>query len=802
MTLLEFALLYARAGISVIPIDHRTKKPKGEWKEYQGRRAEERELKSWLLSGSVKSIAAVCGKVSGGLLVIDFDVPGFYEEWADAAGELAQDLPVQRTGGGGYQVFFRCPEPGGNQKLAFSPKEEAVAGREIAIETRGEGGYVVVPPSLHPSGNYYQWISHGPVAEPVEAPFTIPLVSQARADALLDAARKLDRAPFTRQEQAEQDRRMQAAKPRQRSGDNGEVSIIDAFNRAHDIETILMQYGYTHCGRYLSRPGVNRPSVVIHDNKSFHFSTNDLLNGSHLVDPFEVYLRYEHGGDIKSAVRTAAELLGLKRSGGRENKTNVSGASASPGASPEQPKKSTPNGDIPQEAGITGDAFHYTDTGNARRLIRAYGHMIRYNQEPYGKWLWWNGRFWQFDRTNKIFEYVDHVITDIYREASENDDSEWRKKLVKLGRDLEGMSGQRNLVKKAETIQDISVCSDALDSHAWLFNCRNMTLDLSNGEVKPHQHSQEDYLTRTAEVDYVTDAKCPRWEKFLTEIFEDDSTLIQFIQRAVGYSLTGDISEQCLFFAYGTGKNGKTVFFNTIELLFGEYFYKAPADMILQQKYNNIPSDVAQMKGKRFVVTSEIEDNRRLAEARVKNLTGGDTIEARPMYKEWFTFKPTHKLWMFGNHKPLINGTDEGMWRRVRVIPFTVCIPEEKRRPMRELLAEFSAELSGILNWALAGYEAYCEKGFIEPARMQDAQKQYRDENDIIGRFIEECCTIHRELSVNGKSLWQAYHGWCDDLGEHSITSQRLYSKLRERGYEVKAGTGNKTFVYGITLNS
>lgn len=804
MSLQQAAMKYLAVGISVIPIDHRTKKPKGEWKEFQGRRAEAREVKAWF-GESVKAMAAVCGSISGGLLVLDFDVAGFYEDWAREVGALAHGLPVQRTGGGGQQVFLRCPSPGGNLKLAWAPNAEAASGREVAIETRGEGGYVVIPPSLHPTGGTYRWLN-------VNGELVIPVVAQAVTDALLAAARKLCQAPFTRQEREEQEKRMAAARPRQRSG-GAEVSVIDTFNANHDIETMLLSYGYTRRGKYLIRPGGKGSSVWITDNRSFHFSSNDPLSGSHLIDPFEAFCKMEHGGDAKKAVKAASALLGLQRSGGARNEpvntdTSPGESTAAPAATPDQPQGaavatatiSAPM--TPQEAGLTGTAFHYTDTGNALRMVRSYGHLVRYNSEPYGKWLWWNGRYWQFDRTNKIYEYVDRVISDIYREAADTEDTEWRKKLVKLGRDLEGMSAQRNLIKKAETIQSVNVGSDELDSHAWLINCGNVTLDLTGGEVKARQHRQEDYLTRALEADYDPEAKCPQWEQFLGEIFDGDEEILQFIQRAVGYSLTGDISEQCLFFAYGTGKNGKSVFFNALENLLGDYFYKAPADMILQQKNNQIPSDVAQMKGKRFVITSELDDNRRLAEARVKNLTGGDTIEARPMYKDWFTFRPTHKLWMFGNHKPGISGTDEGIWRRVKIIPFTVTIAEEKRRPMREMLDVFKSEASGILNWALDGYVRYCEAGFNEPQRMKAAATEYRTENDIVGQFIEENCEVIRELSVTAKGLWNAYHGWCDDLGEHAIPARRLNAKLRERGFEVRAGTGNKTMVYGLALKA
>jgi len=627
-------------------------------------------------------------------------------------------------------------------------------------------------------------------------PESIPVLDQARADALLDIARALDRAPYTRQEMDAQERRAREAKPKPRR-EGHQASVIDAFNARYGIEEMLERHGYTRRGPYFCRPGApDRHSVLIHNNKSFHFSTNDILHSPHLVDPFDVFLAYEHGGSITDAVRAAADSLGLRSGGARQN------VPFPDNDGPPTPEAEEKRVEPLREAGLTGeDGYHFTDTGCARRLLSLYGDQVRYNEEPYGKWLWWNGSHWQFDTTNKIFEYVDKMVTELYHKASETRKGDYRDSLVNLARGLEGMKRQNSLVAKTKTMQGIAVSADMLDADPWLFNVANGTLDLTGGEVVFREHRQEDYLTRAAPVSYDAAAKCPCWEKFLGEIFAGDAEIIQFMQRAVGYSLTGDISEQCLFFAYGTGANGKSVFFNAIELLLGEFFYRAPAEMILQHKNVPIPADVANLKGKRFVITSELEENRRLAEARVKSLTGGDPIEARKLYGDWFVFQPTHKLWMYGNHKPIIVGSDEGIWRRVKVIPFTVTIPEENRRPMREMLDEFREELSGILNWALEGYRRYREAGFTVPAAMKTAGSEYRSEMDILGQFILECAVINRNIESNGKQVWQAYRGWCDERGEHALAGTRFYQKLRERGFEVKPGHSNKTLIFGLGLN-
>jgi hypothetical protein len=313
--ILSAALAAIRHRISIVPIDHTTKRPAtrllpgGQWKPFQTGIADEATVRGWVAAG-IKSFALVGGGISGGLLVLDFDVPRFYDAWRVAVGDLADGLPVQRTGGGGYQVSLRCPTPGGNDKLAWMPDDPETTGRSIAIETRGEGGYAVVPPSLHPAGRQYRWVSGDLTC--------IPVVPQARADALMAAARKLDEAPFTRQEFEKRETQARDAHRRQQAGRNGQASVIEKFNEAHPIETLLERHGYAKGagGRYV-RPGGKSLSVSVKDGRSCHWASNDPLNdgtgksGCGCHDAFDVFTSYEHRGDGKAAVKAAADLLGM-----------------------------------------------------------------------------------------------------------------------------------------------------------------------------------------------------------------------------------------------------------------------------------------------------------------------------------------------------------------------------------------------------------------------------------------------------------------------------------------------------------
>ncbi len=309
-SILESALHYRSNGISVIPINPRTKRPyfkflpkteKGDptWKPYQSEIADEATIRQWF-EDTDAAVGCVCGAVSGGLLIIDTDVPRFYDVWRANVGELADGLPAQTTGGGGNQTLMRCSDPGQNRPLAWAPNEAEDTGREIAMETRAEGGYAVLAPSFHPSGNRYVSL--------VDDLAAIPTISQARADALLAAARKLDEAPKTRQG-------IEAAakvETTQRAAMNGQASVIGAYNQAVTITDLLETHKYTKHGDGYARPDGSHQSVTIDEGKSFHHNTNDPLSNGYWRDAFGVYCQMNHAGDVKKAVKAAAEQLGMK----------------------------------------------------------------------------------------------------------------------------------------------------------------------------------------------------------------------------------------------------------------------------------------------------------------------------------------------------------------------------------------------------------------------------------------------------------------------------------------------------------
>ena len=326
----------------------------------------------------------------------------------------------------------------------------------------------------------------------------------------------------------------------------------------------------------------------------------------------------------------------------------------------------------------------------------------------------------------------------------------------------------------------------ALNADPWRFNVQNGSLDLRTGALRPHDPT--DLITFLAPVAFDPTARCPTWERFLLEVFAGDRDLVAFIQRAVGWSLTGVVKERALFFLYGdTGKNGKTTLVETLMKLVGAsgeasygYGRKVGADTFMKSKN---PEDnqrkAATLAGPRFVCTSEVDEEHRLNEQLIKDITGGDTLEGRRLYQEAFTFKPQFKPWMYGNHKPEIRGTDDAIWSRVRLVPFEVSF---KGREDLELADKLEAELSGIFNWAIQGCLDWQRHGLQPPAKVQAATQAYRDEMDVFGPFIAECCVIHRNAEVRANELWNAYKAWCAENGVKEQSQHKLGKYLNAKG--------------------
>lgn len=436
-------------------------------------------------------------------------------------------------------------------------------------------------------------------------------------------------------------------------------------------------------------------------------------------------------------------------------------------------------------AAITADDPHATDLGNAKRLVARHGADLRYCQAR-NNWLVWDGRRWAWDDSGEVERRAKETVLSWYAEAADVPGPE-RKALIKHAMKCEAIARLKAMIELAQTEESIPVSMDALDRDPWALNVLNGTLDLRTGELRPHDPA--DLMTRLVPVDYDPLEDCPTFLTYLTHIMAGKTDLVQFLQRAIGYSLTGLTVERCMFILWGGGKNGKSTLLDTLLELLADHASRVNTDTLMATKYASIPNDIAALKGMRFVFASEGEQGRRLAEAKIKDITGGDTISARFMRAEWFSFRPEFKIWLGTNHKPEVHDTSDAIWDRIRLVPFNVRIPpEEQDKTLKDRLLK---EGSGILAWAVEGCLAWQRDGLQEPAEVIDATQQYRSAEDVIGRFLGERCEFHQHASVTKKALYGAYKSWCDDFGEKSITQKAFGMRLNDLGLdEALAGSG------------
>lgn len=380
------------------------------------------------------------------------------------------------------------------------------------------------------------------------------------------------------------------------------------------------------------------------------------------------------------------------------------------------------------------------------------------------------------------------TVTNLYVRGSATADEKQREKIIKWALQSEAEARLKAMVALAESEQNIPVRLNELDTNPWLLNVLNGTLDLRTGELRPHDPA--DMLSKSANAAYYPTAKCPRFLAFLDRIFEQKAELATFVQRAVGYSLTADMTEQVLFLLYGVGANGKTTFLEIIRLLLGDYAENTPFASFLARENETVRNDLARLVGARFVSSAEVRQAQRLDEVVIKQVTGGDTITARFLYREYFEFLPCFKLWLAVNHKPVIRGTEEAIWRRIRLIPFEIIIPEAERD--RKLLLKLQAELPGILAWAVQGCLDWQNYGLNPPEAVTEATACYRSEMDLLGAFLESAIVHVPGGKIDAKRLYESYCQWCEREGEKPLNTVWFSRNMRDRGFKVQRSTAGK----------
>jgi putative DNA primase/helicase len=442
-----------------------------------------------------------------------------------------------------------------------------------------------------------------------------------------------------------------------------------------------------------------------------------------------------------------------------------------------------------------GPFFKRTDTGNGERLVYHYGKNIRYSHE-WDKWLVWSGSRWEMDKIGSIKQFAKETARKIYEEAARENDSAKRKKISKWAISSESEAKKKAMISSAQSEAEIPILLEDLDKDPWLFNVRNGTIDLRDGKLLPH--SRKDLITKMAPIDYDPDAQAPQWIAFIDRISGGNPNIADYLQKTVGYSLTGDISEQILFFLYGTGSNGKSTFLEIIQFMMGDYAQQSDFSTFTVKQNDTVRNDLARMKGSRFVSAVEVEAGKKLAEVLVKQMTGGDKILTRFLFKEHFEYKPTYKIWLAANHQPVVRGTDEAIWRRIKLVPFNIVIPESERD--KKLPQKLHAELQGIFNWSIEGSRKWQKDGLQTPPEIKRATEDYRNEMDMLGSFISENCILNPLAKVKVSKLYDEYSNWAAKREDFVLEKRYFNRLLKERGIKQKRSTGGQFHWYGIGL--
>ncbi len=733
------AVAYIEKGWSCFPLQPKEKVPfKGmPIKPYQRDKLPNKpKIAAWAERWPDANIALATGKISG-FFVVDCDSEEALGR-LKARGDISDTLTAKTARG--YHLYFEYPPFAVDNRIGLLE----------GVDVRGDGGYVVAPPSVHPTGVKYHFLGGTGKRSAKIAPAPAWLL-----DMLLTTS---------------------AAPPQSSNG-----VLLKSFERMAQEPVIVI-------GRDAYREKALRDEMDAlrlasdgHRNEQLNrsaFNLGQLVGAGLLSRP-----------EIESFLSDIARVIGLQD---REIGPSLASGLDTGIAQPrplvfEAPPAGKPNTSSaappkPQTQPKSEDktALRHTDLGNAKRLVDRWGDRIRYFAAK-GKWLVWDDTRWQPDETGGVMRAAKETILNLYTKAKDKAlDADSRKELVRWAIASETRSRLESMVSLARTEKKIIARAEDLDRDGWLLNCNNCTIDLRTGKAR--DHNPADMITRRIPVTHDPKAKAPMWLKFLRRIMGDDAEMVEFLQRAVGYTLTGDVGEQCLFFTFGYGRNGKSTFVETLLKLLGEYAIKTPTETLMVRDRKGPSNDLARLYGMRVVVAKELDEGQRFDEAMIKDLTGGDKIPARFLYQEYIEFSPTHKLWIYGNHKPVVRGSDFGIWRRIKLIPFAVTISEAERDPA--LPWKLEAELPGILNWAIEGCLKWQRDGIGSPKAIADATEEYRDEMDILGEFLRECTAAAPDGRVHASTLYNVYISWCAQWGERAMSKRAFGLRLKERGYK------------------
>lgn len=717
-TTLDAATEYTRRGWRVVPIPTRSKNPGTDG--WQHLRLAESDLPEHF-NGDPQNIGLLLGEPSGWTVDVDLDHPR-------AVALADQFLPDTAA------VFGRAGKPRSHRLYRLTgpatTTQHRTKGGETIVELRamtraGTPSQTVIPPSIHPSGEPIEWESDGDAAT-------------VGPDELLAAVERI--ADAVRAELGEP-KPKPPPPPRQRSGP---LPLGNADRALRAMRTLQNRD---------KGDGSSRLYAAACIAVRFNLDDGQALEavGSYLAEcPTP---RAWTDADILRRVRDA------------ENKCTRGEALEN---------------ERPAATAATTSAKHYplTELGFSELLLDQHAGELRYCNAM--GWLRWTGTNWTRDELGTPERLAKAVVREAFAQAARIEDRDTRDRMLKDIRKFEASFRIRGIVALAMSDPRVRVPVEVFDADPWRLNVANGTIDLRTGELHPHKPG--DHITKLANVNYDPDADCPRFEQFIGEVFDGDSELVGFMQRAIGYALTGDTREQCLFLLYGTGSNGKSVLLLTLQSVLGSYAMQTDAATFMVKRTDAVRNDVARLAGSRLCTAIETEENQRLAESLVKQLTGGDKVTARFLFREHFEFTPAFKLVLAANHKPTINGQDFAIWRRIHLIPFNVTFDGD--RADKTLAATLQAEASGVLNWALAGLRTWLDIGLQPPAVVAAATAEYKRESDGLADFIESKCIEAWGREAKTDTLYKRYVAHALAAGDKPIAKVAFGRRLGEKGFE------------------
>lgn len=853
------------SGVNVIPVRaNGTKAPA--FQGWQNHTTTERDLHEWFGGDQPAFIAmgAVTGPASGNLELIEIEGP-----YAHRVAELRDLAHNSGLGGlwdtihhgwaevspsGGIHWFYRVAGDAipGNKKIAQGARTmvDGVNVVPTIAETRGTGGQVVLAPTPGIAHTKPDCGCVGP-CEPwrlaAGGPATVPTITADQRRDLHTIFATLDERPT-------------APEPARRPGGivgqaDSQRAMLDGTSPGDDYEnkttwpSILEPAGwrilFTH-GRttYWVRPGkdhgISATTGHAEDrDRLWVFSSSTEFPTEESITKFSAYAILNHGGDhAKAASKLRSDGHGTERHIQHPSVAMAAGAAPFPEAPalvPEpfqfdmtsgsimeapatvaDPVEHPPIGSVveagsnlaylPAPAADLGEGLHVvtlslplTDDANAMELIRLYGSRLRYNSDQ-GRWLAWAGHRWEVQPANG--GYARELAKSTARQLPE-DGPEGSVKTVKHKRYSLSERGISSLLNQARTDPMITVTTDDLDSHPWELNTPGGIVDLRTGELSPPDPAKLHTRSTTCTPDATADPNV--FNAFLAQTFPDP-LIKAYVQRLAGYSSIGEVLAHILPFAHGSGGNGKGVLLETLRGVLGSYAGSAPSGFLMATTYQQHATELADLSGRRFVICSEVNEADKFDEAKMKALTGGDTVKARFMRQDFFEFRPTHHLWLMGNHQPAVESGGDGFWRRLRLIPFTHSVPDDaKVEDLQGILIREHGP--AVLNWIIAGAVEYGKHGLMEPPAVRAATQQYSADIDTVGRFLEdECLTSPAVASHASKvsDIREAYERWCHEAGERPLAGRSFTSQLARHGIatgrNAPKGTGGSRMYGGIVL--